>query len=653
MRLSGVDPGIIRELSGIYKPFIKAFKELISNSYDADAKKILVSVAPDYSSISVRDDGIGMTPFEFHEDFARLGGSSAWLRGGKSPGGRERIGYKGIGFLAVARYCGELHVESQTVRTVQRSASVRVSKTGMVRLRELLGDTWSGMKLDDVITIQQIVAPNGTTLREARDYELTASGVRFKKPKEGDYSVRYDIDCRGLLLRAVLDFDHLLGLEHRADLRMLDDFCSVTLERVAPTSTPYTQIKLDKLKDFVVRELSTPALKGKARNVAFKSGREQFFWRLARSAPILDAHVESLAKLAGVKDLHKHQAKLNLPHLEVAWRDEKPTPLSRPVFVPQSDDPESLECLIPVKINEGGLKAVGYIIAGSEVIYPAEFRGLSIRVRNVAIGDATFFGWESIASGPRKAALSQISGELMVLSGLEAADAINPGRESFYEENPQYRVLRRVLFGSEDSLGGLVGQATKTILDRIHVRSQVLLKINEARERRRTLLDISSAVSTYSTADEPDGEGLSRFFTSSTPANGLSEAKDVLLKPKAKLAGFDLESAKDLGKEYEIDHEQRRVRFDFDHDAWDMTTYLNGQYYKVVLKQGKPDHPICEFDTERQKIFVNWTHPVKTHMDDVTFLRSAILLRLSYHAAEGDANAMMNLALKLLAHRAE
>ena len=72
MRLSGVDPGIIRELSGIYKPFVKAFKELISNAYDADAKSIRVTVSEDFSTIEVLDDGIGMTPYSFHDSFARL-----------------------------------------------------------------------------------------------------------------------------------------------------------------------------------------------------------------------------------------------------------------------------------------------------------------------------------------------------------------------------------------------------------------------------------------------------------------------------------------------------------------------------------------------------------------------------------------------------
>ena len=75
------------ELSGIYKPFIKAFKELISNAHDADAKQITVSLSDDMSSMEVHDDGLGMTPYEFHRDFARLGGSTAWLQRGTSPGG--------------------------------------------------------------------------------------------------------------------------------------------------------------------------------------------------------------------------------------------------------------------------------------------------------------------------------------------------------------------------------------------------------------------------------------------------------------------------------------------------------------------------------------------------------------------------------------
>src|SRR5207247_4550835 len=126
MRLSGVDPSIIRELSGIYKPFVKAFKELVSNAYDADATAVTVAVARDFSTIDVHDNGLGLTPVEFHRDFARLGGSTAWLNEGRSPGGRLRIGYKGIGSLAVARYCRRLEIKSATSRNYKDQIVVRV-----------------------------------------------------------------------------------------------------------------------------------------------------------------------------------------------------------------------------------------------------------------------------------------------------------------------------------------------------------------------------------------------------------------------------------------------------------------------------------------------------------------------------------------------
>src|SRR6187401_796840 len=102
MRLSGIDPGIIRELSGVYKPFVKAFKELISNAFDADASSVSVTFDPDFGAVSVEDDGLGMSPFDFRSDFTRIGGSSRRASTEKTRKGRLRIGSKGIGFLAMA-----------------------------------------------------------------------------------------------------------------------------------------------------------------------------------------------------------------------------------------------------------------------------------------------------------------------------------------------------------------------------------------------------------------------------------------------------------------------------------------------------------------------------------------------------------------------
>src|SRR5215470_1492999 len=119
MRLGGIDPSVIRELSGVYKPFVKAFKELISNAFDADADDVRVEFSDDFSTVSVADDGVGMTPLEFHTDFARIGGGSRRWTGDRTRKGRLRIGSKGIGFLALARYCDRLKVESHADRAFE------------------------------------------------------------------------------------------------------------------------------------------------------------------------------------------------------------------------------------------------------------------------------------------------------------------------------------------------------------------------------------------------------------------------------------------------------------------------------------------------------------------------------------------------------
>jgi hypothetical protein len=656
MRLSGVDPGIIRELSGIYKPFVKAFKELISNAYDADAKTITVTVSDDFSTIEVLDDGLGMTPYGFHESFARLGGSTAWLHGGRSPGGRPRIGYKGIGFLSVARYCGSLHVETRSLKPYRGRRLIQRRNRTTVPFDEIAGSLLPPELIDGKVSIRRAVAVTGAKavkLAAGRDYAIAGAGVRLasglaRAAKLLEFT--YEVDCRGITLEAELDFDYLLGLEKQADLRLLDDFCTAKFRATDSKQPPHTRVQLRRLREFVVRDLSAPPAKGKARNIVFKSGKEQFFWRLARTSPIRD--VPSDSDWAAVRKVHSLQAEADLPELIVAWRSEPPVTLARPVYLPS--DPTPNQTVIPVDIDEAGLHIVGYILPRREIVYPAELRGLSIRVRNVAIGDASFLGWEHILSGPRKAALSQISGELLVLKGLDAADAINPGRESFYEENAHYRILRRVLFGSEESIGGLVGVAVRDILDRIHVRSQVSAKLIEAKSRRRTLTDLSSAVNFYSRDRGGAAEALKRFFASSTAANGLAGAREVPLRPAHKIAGFEVGTKKGLPDgDVQIDFSLRKVWFDFESDAWSTTVYLNGQYYDVSLRLGKPDQPICEFDNTEKRIYVNWGHPVKLHMDDATFLKSAILLRLAHYAAPKDANAMMTLALNMIAFRAE
>jgi hypothetical protein len=573
MRLSGIDPSIIRELSGIYKPFIKAFKELISNAHDADAENILVHVAEDFGTIEIRDDGLGMTPYGFHEDFTRLGGSTAWAGEGLSPRGRPRIGSKGIGFLAVARYCSQLEVVSQSLVPYRGEARFRRSNRKRIPFSMFVGDLVPESMLKHRLRVKRLeINDNGVVrLKNGTDFVVHASEVELgsKRATSGQiFRISYELDCSHIRLTALLDFDYLLSLQRQADLRTLDDFCAFDLEDTGEASASATAIRLRKLKEFVVRELSAPALKGKARNIAFKSGRDQFLWRLARTSPIADEHTG--LDCTATRRLASHQVGADLPTLRVQGRNEQPITLRRPVYVPKQAVSQDLEATaIEVDIRDKGLRAVGYLLPRSEVIYPAELRGISVRVRNVAIGDAGFFGWEPMTSGAQKAAMSQVTGEILVLEGLAAADAINPGRENFYAENEHYRALRNALFGSGESIGGFVKRATKSILDRVHVRSQVQGKLTEAKARRKCFTDIGDAVNHFRRQDPEVGKKLTRFFKDPTiRANGLSKMRDYKLRPGHKLAGFVVVEDTDLRVPYEVDFTNRQIRLNYQFRAW-------------------------------------------------------------------------------------
>src|SRR5207237_9173066 len=138
VQLGGIDSSILRELSGVYKPFVKALKELVSNAFDADADHVHITIADDFASITVTDDGEGLTPFEFRNDFTRIGGGSRRWLGERTYKGRLRIGSKGIGFLALARYCSCLEVESTGARIFRRVFEIPETPT-TIELDDMFG----------------------------------------------------------------------------------------------------------------------------------------------------------------------------------------------------------------------------------------------------------------------------------------------------------------------------------------------------------------------------------------------------------------------------------------------------------------------------------------------------------------------------------
>jgi hypothetical protein len=115
-RLKTSDRVIARVTDGIYRQPASALRELISNAWDADANEVtILTDAPRFSRIYVRDDGLGMS----YETLSRLvhsiGGSAKRQDEGKrlgvtsaddpdrTPGGRLLIGKIGIGLFSVSQ----------------------------------------------------------------------------------------------------------------------------------------------------------------------------------------------------------------------------------------------------------------------------------------------------------------------------------------------------------------------------------------------------------------------------------------------------------------------------------------------------------------------------------------------------------------------
>ena len=98
--------------SGLYESPAACLKELINNSYDADANRVDVFVKPDADRIIIEDDGCGMDRVDFERNFRRISESYKREDSESTPFGRPKIGKIGIGFIAANEICDVMEIVS-------------------------------------------------------------------------------------------------------------------------------------------------------------------------------------------------------------------------------------------------------------------------------------------------------------------------------------------------------------------------------------------------------------------------------------------------------------------------------------------------------------------------------------------------------------
>ena len=85
----------------LYRSFATVLGEAVSNSWDADAKKVWIYLDSDEKGFWIKDDGSGMTASDFQNKFLKIGYSKRRSGRTHSKKGRPFIGRKGIGKLAL------------------------------------------------------------------------------------------------------------------------------------------------------------------------------------------------------------------------------------------------------------------------------------------------------------------------------------------------------------------------------------------------------------------------------------------------------------------------------------------------------------------------------------------------------------------------
>lgn len=101
----------------LYRNVITVLGEAISNSWDADASNVWITIDKNNNCMTIVDDGDGMNFDDFQKKFLKIGYSKRRNGRYKTPNGRPFIGRKGIGKLALLSCAEKIHVVSKTKET--------------------------------------------------------------------------------------------------------------------------------------------------------------------------------------------------------------------------------------------------------------------------------------------------------------------------------------------------------------------------------------------------------------------------------------------------------------------------------------------------------------------------------------------------------
>lgn len=515
---------IARVTDGIYREPWAAFRELIANAYDADARRVIIETgAPDFSQVSVRDDGNGMSAETIAYVVKNIGGSSKRTAlGGElhtakvadpdlSPGGRPLIGKIGIGLFAVAQLTQHFQIITKAAgEDVRTSATIKLLTHDEERLKETDGEG------------NYIAGEVQFTTERVPKSEIEAHGtaiVLYSLRPE----IRRNLQSLGRWQVANEKGDDGRPVKERPTyhIGMLPKVLSSSPEGI-PAALPWKRhdTPLAKFKALYAAAANVSGRSGRPANLEHFDDYLRLIWQLSLSLPLpyvaehpFDLSGSSSILFFGMPLEERQAVRLSIPpgetvrkHLSLTAGSPDPiggftvvvdeVELRRPIELPDSLREKSripAPVMLAAKVGPafksaelkragGQLKFEAYLYWNSKII-PKDTSGVIVRVREASgtLFDPDFLRYQ-VSEQTR---LRQITAEIFVTEGLDAA--INIDRESFNYSHPHYIFIQKWLH-----------RALRLLVNRLKaIADEDLQKEKAAKQEQRGKSYIISAIDVW------------------------------------------------------------------------------------------------------------------------------------------------------------
>lgn len=540
-----------RITDGIYREPASALRELIANSYDADATEVRVYTdAPRFSKIVVRDNGHGLDEKTLAHIICNIGGSLKRSKDGKyhdvtnehdknlSPKKRRLIGKLGIGLFSVSQITHHIVIVSKIKGDNKRIVCDILLRPQAEVLAETDEDNYVTGNAEITYVPAEDIESSGTEIsllnvrpfvRESLQSNILWNAIQFERQIANGEIEEVEFELEDELKKPPREPDFHIGEVDPDDPDRL-----ITTEKLPwlPSDEP-----LEKFKKLVskVSLLSNDAKHGNVKLEDCLDSYLRMIWSISLSIPIryIEKHPFDLCGSDKVEiylinnggrgsspekvELDEHEtleSKLGF----LAKRDESEVPFSviidgvelrRPISIAGEADKAKGQLMfigraspslssVPESYRGGQLEFEYYMLWNSKIV-PVEHNGCLIRINgaNGTLFDNDFLEYQ-ISEQTR---LRQLTGEVFAIKGLDSA--LNIDRESFNIAHPHYQYLKRWL---HNALRQFMSKHKALSKDDATARNQI--KINQVRS------DIESVVidftekrpvrfSTYSKSVQP------------------------------------------------------------------------------------------------------------------------------------------------------